>query len=160
MLRTLDLFLLTLVRDGINTPYEWQARGGVSLGASLPAVKRLLAGGLVSEAEKGSRGRRKFRIIRSGRQTVQNIDLNFEQALDEAPRDLKSVLRLASMAFSDARTEIGKKLLQQASEDNAKRARRARKQANIPLRESSAAKLYSAALAQCDANRLEASSES
>ena len=52
MLRTLDLFLLTLVRDGIKTPYEWQARASVSLGASLPAVKRLLEGRLVTEAEK------------------------------------------------------------------------------------------------------------
>lgn len=160
MLRTLDLFLLMLVNDEIRTPYEWQARAGVSLGASLPAVKRLLANGLVTEAEKGSRGRRKFRITRSGRQTLQNIDVYLEQALDELPGDLESVLRLACMAISETKIELAKKLLLQAGEEHAKRSRRAGRRAGVPPKKSSAAELYTAALAHCDASRLGATSKS
>ncbi len=158
-MRPLDLFLLTLVRDGLRTPYEWQARAGVSLGASLPAVKRLLEDGLATEAN-GSRGRREFRSTRSGRQALQHIDLNLEQALDEGPRGLESVLRLACIAISESKIEIAKKLVVQAAQEHAKRSRLAGRRASRPLKKSSAAELYTAALAHCEAIRLEATSKS
>src|SRR5271169_6842087 len=160
MVRTLDLFLLTLVRDGIRTPYEWQARADVSLGASLPAVKRLLEGRLVTEAEKGSRGRREFHITRTGRRALDNIDFFIEQTLDERPEDLESVLRLACMAISQGKIELARKLLLQAVEEQAKRSRRAERQASVAPKGSSAAELYTAALAHCDASRLDATSKS
>jgi DNA-binding PadR family transcriptional regulator len=160
MVRTLDLFLLTLVRDGIRTPYEWQARADVSLGASLPAVKRLLEGRLVSEAEKGSRGRREFHITRTGRRALSNIDFFMEQTLDERPGDLESVLRLACMAISEGKIELARKLLLQAAEEQAKRSRRAERQVSVAPKGPSAAELYIAALAHCDASRLDATSKS
>jgi hypothetical protein len=160
MVRTLDLFLLTLVRDGLRTQYEWQARAGVSLGASLPAVKCLLEGRLVTEAEKGSRGRREFRIARPGRQALQNVNLDLEQTLDERPGDLESVLRLTCMAISEGKIELAKKLLLQAAEEQAKRSRRAGRQASAPPKGSSAADLYTAALAYCDAGRFDETSKS
>lgn len=160
MLRTLDLFILTLIKQGTPTPYGWQARAGVSLGASLPAVKRLLASDLVTEAEKGSRGRREFRITRSGWQALQDIDLNLEEAWDERPTDLESVLRLACMWMSEGKTDLAKKLLLQAAEEHGKRSRRAKRRASVPAKRSSVAELYSAALAHCDASRQEATAKS
>ncbi len=103
MLRTLDLFLLTLIRDGITTPYDRQARAGVSLGASLPAVRRLLAGGLVREADEGPRGRREFAVTRSGRSELQRTDPYLQHALDEAHGDLESALRLVCIAVSEGK---------------------------------------------------------
>jgi DNA-binding PadR family transcriptional regulator len=160
MLRTLDLFLLTLVRDGVSTPYEWQARAGVSLGASLPAVKRLLDGGMVSEAEKGSRGRREFRLTRSGRNELMKTDLYLEEALEEGRGDLESVLRLACIAISEAKAKPARKLLLLAAEEHAKRSRRAKRRAAAKLNDCSVAGLYSAALAHCETNRHTATAES
>ncbi len=160
MVRTLDLFLLTLVRDGIRTPYDWQARAGVSLGASLPAVKRLLEGLLVTEAKKGLRGRREFQITRLGRGALDNIALYAKQAVDEPPGDLESVLRLACIAVSEGKIELARKILLQAAEEQAKRSQRAARHASAASKGSSAAELYTAALAHCDASRLDATSKS
>jgi DNA-binding PadR family transcriptional regulator len=160
MLRTLDLFLLTLVRHGINTPYDWQTRAGVSLGASLPAVRRLLSEGLVTEADKGSRGRREFAITRSGRGELQRTDAYLQRALDEADGDLESTLRLACIAVSEGKPEQARKMLLQAADEHAKRSRRARKRATLQPNNVSVAGLYSAALAHCDAIRQDATSKS
>jgi hypothetical protein len=160
MLRTLDLFLLTLVRDGINAPYDWQARAGVSLGASLPAVKRLLDGGMLSEADTGSRGRRGFTITSSGRRELQKTDLYLEQALENGNSDLESVLRLVSIAISEAKTESARKLLLKSTEEHVKRSRRAKRGSTTPAKGSSVAELYTAALAHCEASRQDATSNS
>jgi DNA-binding PadR family transcriptional regulator len=160
MLRTLDFFILTLVRDGIRAPYDWQARAGVSLGASLPAVRRLLGRGLVSEAEKGSRGRREFTITSSGQRELQKSDLYLEQALENGNGDLESVLRLVCIAISEAKTESARKLLLHSAEEHAKRSRRAKRGFAAPAKGSSVADLYSAALAHCEASRQDATSKS
>jgi DNA-binding PadR family transcriptional regulator len=160
MLRTLDLFLLTLVRDGIRTPYDWQAQAGVSLGASLPAIKRLVDGGMVVESAKGSRGRREFSITRSGRSELQKTDVYLAEASEDGPSDLESVLRLACIAISEGKPGPAKKLLLQSADEHAKRARRAKRRASVQLDDSSLAKLYSAAMAFCDESRQNATSES
>ena len=69
MMPSLDLLILSLVEAGIDTPYRWQSRAGLSLGGTLPAVRRLLARHLVSEAAAGPRGRREFTITAAGRRS-------------------------------------------------------------------------------------------
>jgi hypothetical protein len=46
----LDLFVLALVADGISTPYELQKAAGLSQGATIPTLRRLLKEGFVEQA--------------------------------------------------------------------------------------------------------------
>jgi hypothetical protein len=48
----LDLFALAL----ISTPYELQKAAGLSQGATVPALQRLLAARLVRQGKPGARG--------------------------------------------------------------------------------------------------------
>src|SRR5271163_2749534 len=65
---------------------------------------------MVSEAAKGSRGRREFRITRSGLNELQKTDLYLTDALEEQRGDLESVLRLACIAISEAKAEQARPL--------------------------------------------------
>ena len=116
-----------------TNPYEWQARAGASLGASLPAVRRLLAGGLLNEAENGPRGRREFTITRLGRSELQRIDRYLEDGLQRTGGDLETLLRLVCIAVAEGNPELAKKLLLQGAEQHAKRSKNARNLAR-PLR--------------------------
>jgi DNA-binding PadR family transcriptional regulator len=158
-LRPLDLFILMLVRDGLHTPYAWQARASVSLGASLPAVERLLSGDFVSEAKRGARGRREFTLTHSGRNELKKLDLYLERALDEEDDDLETVLRLVCMAISEGKLASARKLSLQAADQHARRSRRARKQAVTPAKGSGVAELYLAALSLCETNRQDATAK-
>jgi hypothetical protein len=71
----------------------------------LPAARRLLARQLVSERKPGPRGRREFRITRSGRNELKNIDQHLDAALLEQVGDMESVLRLAAIALHAGRQE-------------------------------------------------------
>jgi hypothetical protein len=51
----LELFVLTLIEDGVSTPYEPQQAARLSLGATIPALRRLLEGGLVLLGKAGTR---------------------------------------------------------------------------------------------------------
>ena len=63
----LDLFLLALIEAGVPTPYDLKIRAGVSPGASIPCLTRLLKGGLVSQGPTQARGRGEYTVTRAGR---------------------------------------------------------------------------------------------
>jgi DNA-binding PadR family transcriptional regulator len=67
----LDLFLLALIREGIDTPYGMQSLAGISQGTSLQAIKRLLAHGLIRSGAEGSRRRKTWSLTRAGRNRLQ-----------------------------------------------------------------------------------------
>src|ERR1700757_602077 len=67
----LDLFLLALIREGIDTPYGMQSRAGISQGTSLQAIKRLAERGLVRSSAEGSRRRKAWSLTRAGRNRLQ-----------------------------------------------------------------------------------------
>ena len=47
----LDLFILSLLDRGLETPYDLQRQGGLSLGSTVPALRRLETAGLVRKRE-------------------------------------------------------------------------------------------------------------
>ena len=49
-LSVLDLFVLSLFDRGLETPYDLQRQAGVSLGSSVPALRRLEAAGLIKKS--------------------------------------------------------------------------------------------------------------
>ena len=63
----LDLFLLALISQGIDTPYRMQSLAGISQGTSLQAIKRLLEHGLIRSSAEGSRRRKTWSLTRAGR---------------------------------------------------------------------------------------------
>jgi len=159
-IRPLDLFLLGLVRGGLVTPYDWKSRARTSLGASLPAVRRLLDAGLLKKAAKGPRGRHEFALTAKGEDAVRNLARYVEGALDQSPGDLESVVRLACLATIIGDTGTAKKLLVEATNAHRQRARSAKRRpaGTTPLRSRLGA-LYSTVLADCEAAEEAATAE-
>ena len=156
MTPSLDMLILSFVAEGVSTPYQWLTQAGLSLGGSLPAVRRLLARGLVSEAATGPRGRREFTITRAGRKELKNIDQYLHDAMLEPVADLESVLRVFSMAVHARQPEIAVRLLKDAASECDRKAIRAQKRASISSGQAGPASLYLSCTAQCEADRLHA----
>lgn len=115
MLKVLDLFLLALIADGLDTPYRWQRQAAVSTGASLPSVRRLAGLGLVREAEPGPRSSRRFSLTRSGRSELGNFTQYLQAALQNANLDAESMLRLVSIAYVQGEQDLARRLLKQCA---------------------------------------------
>ena len=66
----LDLYVLSLLDRGLETPYSLQREGGLSLGASTPSLRRLSTAHLVKrKEEQGStnRPRHAYALTATGR---------------------------------------------------------------------------------------------
>ena len=93
----LDLFILALVERGISTPYELQSTAGLSQGATLPALQRLLEGRLVRQGRPGARGRTDYKVTAAGKRTLKNGWLPLIEAGPSG--NLDSDLRVALLAI-------------------------------------------------------------
>jgi DNA-binding PadR family transcriptional regulator len=92
----LDLFVLALIDSGVSTPYELQKAAGLSPGATIPVLRRLLAGGLVLPGKPGPRGRTGHRVTAEGRRRLKS---GWRELVAAAPSgDLDADLRVALLA--------------------------------------------------------------
>ena len=97
----LDLFVLALIEEGVSTPYEFQKFAGISQGASIPVLRRLIDVGLVRPEKAASRGRIDHRITPAGRKTLKE---GWHALVDEEPGgDLEADLRVALLALAVGR---------------------------------------------------------
>jgi hypothetical protein len=154
-IRPLDMFLLVLVKGGLITPYDWQSRAHTSLGASLPAARRLLEAGLLKKVAKAprdrhERDRHEHALTPKGADELHNLARYVEDALDEPPSDLESVIRLACLATVIGETDMAKKLLRDATETHRRRARAAKKRTTIVPFRSELGGLYSMLMTHCE----------
>jgi len=95
----LDLFILSVLDRGLETPYDLNRQGGLSLGSTVPALKRLETAGLVrKKAAVGSskRPRHWFQRSAAGRKLARGGWIPLLK--DQPPSDFDAVLRLADMA--------------------------------------------------------------
>jgi hypothetical protein len=93
----LDLFVLALIDSGISTPYEFQKAGGLSPGATIPALQRLLEGGFVRQGKPGSRGRTNHGITPAGKRFLKS---GWRSLLEDGPSgDLDADLRVALLVL-------------------------------------------------------------
>lgn len=93
----LDLFVLALIDGGISTPYQLQKGAGLSQGASVPALQRLLDGGFVRQGKAGARGRTDYRVTVAGKKLLKN---GWRALIEDGPSgDLDSDLRVALLAL-------------------------------------------------------------
>jgi DNA-binding PadR family transcriptional regulator len=95
----LDLFILSLLDRGLETPYDLQRQGGLSLGSTVPALKRLETAGLVrKKATLGSskRPRHSFQLSTAGKKLARSgWKVHFKASNHP---DFDAILRIADMA--------------------------------------------------------------
>jgi len=95
----LDLFVLALISSGVSTPYALQKKAGLSPGATIPAIQRLLQAGLIRHGKPGPRGRAECRITAAGKRQLKS---GWRILVDEGPSgDLDADLRVALLAISE-----------------------------------------------------------
>jgi DNA-binding PadR family transcriptional regulator len=95
----LDLFIMSLLDRGLETPYDLLRQGGLSLGSSVPALRRLEETGLIrKKAPVGSskRPRHWYQLSAAGRKLASNGWIQLMK--DPPPSDFDAVLRLADLA--------------------------------------------------------------
>ena len=118
-LSILDLYILSLLDRGFRSKYELQRHGGISLGSSTPALKRLLAAGLIRErdsADGTNRVRQILKVTPVGRRIARQ---EWHQHLDnEADLDVEAILRVVDVASHQGapRSEIADFLNAMASQ--------------------------------------------
>src|ERR1035441_799764 len=96
----LDLFVLSQLDRGLQTPYDLLQQGGLSLGSVIPALRRLEKAGLVRKkatpAGSSRRPRHGYELSAAGRKLART---GWTPLLkDRPPSDLDAVLRLADLA--------------------------------------------------------------
>ena len=93
----LDLFILALIDGGVSTPYELQKAAGLSQGATIPALQRLLEARLVRQGKPGARGRTDYKVSAVGKRLLRDGWLPLIAAGPSG--DLDSDLRVALLAI-------------------------------------------------------------
>jgi DNA-binding PadR family transcriptional regulator len=117
--RSLDLFILALILQGVNVPYAIQLRAGLSVGSTLPAIRRLLKRRLVKEEEQaqGGRKRREFTLTDAGRKELQNARTHLGQLSAAATGDLEATLRFACLALYWGDPGLASQILVRAADE-------------------------------------------
>jgi len=126
MLSNLEYFILTLVETGIKTPYELMTRAGVSLGSSIPALRRLKSLKLVSESKAGSRRAKQFSVLKDGTEV---LTAELVEHLRSNPTDLESMLRIAWLAWMKKSEDDYRRLLKKSATSLRARSKHAKTEA-------------------------------
>ncbi|HUZ96763.1 MAG TPA: hypothetical protein VMU57_17810, partial [Edaphobacter sp.] len=110
----LDLFVLALIDSGISTPYDFQKSAGLSPGATIPALQRLLKAGCVRQGKPGSRGRTNHSITPAGRKLLKG---GWRVLLEDGPSgDLDADLRIALLVlWAGGKRQLATDFLQQSA---------------------------------------------
>lgn len=110
----LDLFVLALIEGGLSTPYDFQKAAGLSPGATIPTLQRLLESGFVRQCKPGSRGRTDHRITPAGKKLLKTT---WQDLIEDGPSgDLDADLRIALLALSvGGNRRLAKEFLEQSA---------------------------------------------
>jgi DNA-binding PadR family transcriptional regulator len=93
----LDLFILALIDNGLSTPYDLQKSAGLSPGATVPALQRLIVQKWVIAGKPGIRGRTEHKITPEGRRYLKGT---WKLLIDDGPSgDLDADVRVALLAL-------------------------------------------------------------
>ena len=162
-LSVLDLFILSCLSRGLESPYDLQREAGVSLGASLPALRRLLQMKLVEKSEAmtaRNRPRHQYQLTPSGRKEALGGWKRCLSPEAELPGDIDSILRVVDMAVHHEASQSAIQVFLQRASD---RRRDLAEQVELKIAQSAgrpAVRLaYPALRLHYDANRLRAEAE-
>lgn len=89
--------MLALVDGGVSTPYELKTAAGLSPGATIPVLRRLMDSRLIVPERPGNRGRMNHKITADGRR---HLESGWQGLIDGGPSgDLDADLRVALLAL-------------------------------------------------------------
>lgn len=159
-LSVLDVFLLSMLDRGAQSPYDLQRTAGVSLGASVPSLRRLTAGKLVTRTEgtaATNRPRHAYKLTAAGKQAARSGWKPFLDS-DDPPSDLDSLLRVVDLAahYRADKPKI-RSFLKRAAERKSQLAQHA--DLSSTATRSGDRGLYMSMRAHCDAARLHAEAD-
>ena len=150
----LDHFILSQLDRGLETPYDLMRRAGVSLGASVPALRRLSAAGLIKkdkEKARSNRPRHAYTLTPDGKRQAR---IGWKRYLEgeSVPVDLDEILRVCDMAdHNDHDRASLAAFLERAARDRSALSRQAQavldRQSSVPLD-------YMSIRAKCEVGRL------
>lgn len=95
----LDIFILSLLDRGYQTTYDLQRQAGLSLGSTVPALRRLEAKRLITRQETltpGARPKHSFFLTPSGKKLARSGWKPFFE--EDRADDLDAILRIVEMA--------------------------------------------------------------
>jgi DNA-binding PadR family transcriptional regulator len=93
----LDLFVLALIESGVSTPYELKTAAGLSPGATIPVLTRLIKARFILQEKPGPHGRTNHRITAEGRKYLKT---GWQTLIDDGSTgDLDADLRVALLAL-------------------------------------------------------------
>jgi hypothetical protein len=157
----LDVFILSLVKQEVNTLYLLKREAGVSIGAASPALRRMEKNFLVilrqPEVVKG-RGRKVQSRNRSKREydvvPVSNSApiVWLDRLREEMPTDTESVARIVALADAYQRMNVAQKALKKAIAERRKRT----VQAPISTGRSTVAARYRSIVQACESAKAKA----
>ena len=122
MRSNLELFILALVEKGLTTPYQLMTKAGISLGSSLPALRRLREAELISQSKTMARGAKKFTILPAGRKALVE---GLKNQLSSHPTDLESMLRIACLASMNGSERDYRRVLNESAASLRSQSKRA-----------------------------------
>jgi DNA-binding PadR family transcriptional regulator len=159
-LSVLDLFLLSMLDRGAQSPYELQRTAGVSQGAAVPSLRRLLAAKLVTRKDgiaATNRPRHEYTLTPEGKKAARSgWKAHFRER--RGGSDLDSLLRTVDMAaYYGADKKLLKSFLKQAAEARGLMAEKAGLAQRGAISLNKAA--YMRMRAACDAGRLQAEAD-
>ena len=118
----LDMFILNLIAGHVETAYELQVVGKISLGSSSPALKRLEASGAIvaKPSPPGKKHRQPYELTPSGRERLKASRANL--LYTEPPSDIDSILRILDVCDMKASSASSfRTFVKQAADDRAKK---------------------------------------
>ncbi len=149
-LSVFDAFLFALLEQGFTTPYALKRAVNLSVGATVPALRRLEGKALVERGHVGTRRKQEFHLTQSGKRALEKgIGPLFQTPL---PRDLESIARLLALALHYREGKAARTVLSLAIED-----RRRRVGSKTPQRRPTGlVNVYAWVLSSCDSARAKA----
>ena len=110
----LDLFVLALIESGVATPYELQKSAGISQGASILTLQRLLEAGFARQGKVGPRGRSDYKVTAAGKKALKS---GWQPLIEEGPSgDLDADLRVALLALWGGDRRLAAHFLHQSAD--------------------------------------------
>lgn len=121
----LDIFILSLLDRGYETTYDLQRQAGLSLGSTVPALRRLEGKRLITRDETftpGARPKHSFALTSAGRKLARSGWKAFLES--ERTDDLDAILRIVELArANDTHPAEIRKLLEFSSRTRFESAR-------------------------------------
>jgi DNA-binding PadR family transcriptional regulator len=128
----LELFVLAAVRGGLDSAYDLHKSADLSVGATLPLLRRLEKDGLL-RSKPAARRSKQYSLTSVGQSVLQH---SWRKLLTPIPREFDAILRIAYVAaVMEALIKTTQLFLKSASAERRQLAAKRKQQADLILHE-------------------------